>query len=60
MVTIVVVLSRVDVPASDLVAIDTVVCLVSDEAAPVVLCQVRPVSLLPGFILDVGSLTIFL
>ena len=53
MVAIVVVLPRVDIPAAKLVPIYTIVFLLTNESTPVILCKVRAIGLLPGFILDI-------
>lgn len=54
MVAIVVILSRIEIPAAHLLTIHTVVVYIPDESAPIVLGQERSISLLPGFILNVG------
>lgn len=53
MVAVEVVLSRVQVPTSYLIAIHAVEIIVPNVAAPVVLGQERPVWLLPCFILHI-------
>ena len=54
MVTIEVVLSRVQIPAANIFAIDAMEIVVTDIAAPVILGQEGAIWLLPCLILHVG------
>jgi hypothetical protein len=53
MISIVIVFAWIDVPASNLVTVDAIVCLVSDESRPIIFGQKRAVCLLPGLILNI-------
>lgn len=60
LVSIILILARIDIPASISRTIDTVVFLVTNEVCPVVLSDIGPISLLPGLVLDfsgVGNLS---
>lgn len=55
MVSIVIVLAWVNIPASKLITIDAIVLLLPDESTPVVLGQESSVRFLPRLVLNIGS-----
>jgi hypothetical protein len=59
MITIEVVLSRVQIPAANLFAIDAVEVIITDIAAPIILGQEGAIWLLPCLILHIGRYSIF-
>jgi hypothetical protein len=59
-ITIIVILARVDIPTSHLVAIYSIKVLLSHKCTPIILGQERSVRLLPCFVLYVRRIKIFL
>jgi hypothetical protein len=57
-ITIIIILARIDIPTPYLISIHSIEVLVSNKRTPVILCQKSPISLLPRFILHIGRIEI--